>query len=344
MTIETVDTIRHTAPADQPQSVHQLTGRLFGAYRVDGGSVRLAGCTLDDRLFLRCDYNSESPPRSLYLDDRLQPVRPELVAELGMDRLVVLASPPRQCRNELDRIRAALRERVASNEAASSGGMPVITAVWAKFAEGRLRFDIGDQAAELAFAGWARSLKAPPWICPVSGRATYHLAATDDGRIVAAESLAQCEITGRTVTAADLTTCAATGKNVLPELTAVCPVSEQRVLAESLVKCSSCHEAVAPFALIDGRCTVCRSLAAVGPDDPRMARILSEHPEWERWRNWRLGETSAVYVLTCARWLRCLLLVVDRQTLELKHLAVGNRLFGGWEPLPADQWPLAISE
>jgi len=341
--METVDAIRHTAPADQPQSVHQLTGRLFDAYRVEGGSVRLAGCTLDDRLFLRCDYNTESPSRSLFLDDRLQPMRPELVAELGMDRLVVLASPPKQCRDDLNRIQAALRERTGSGEP-TSGGMPAVTAVWVKFAEGRLRFDIGEQTAELAFSGWARSLKPPPWICPVSGRATYRLAATDDGRIVAAESLARCEVTGRIVTSAELVTCAATGKNVLPELTVVCPVSEQRVLAESLVACSSCNQAVASFVLIGGRCTACRSLAAVGPDDPRMARILSEHPEWERWRHWRLSETAAVYILTCARWLRCLLLVVDRQTLELKHVAVGHRFFGDWEPLPADQWPLVISE
>ncbi len=341
--METVDVIRHTAPADQPQSVHQLTGRLFAAYRVDGGSVRLAGCTLDDRLFVRCDYTAESPPRSLFLDERLQPVRPELAAELGIDHLVVLASPPRQCRDDLDRIRAALRERAGATEAAS-GVMPVITAVWAKFAEGRLRFDIGAETTELAFAGWARSLKPPAWICPVSGRATYHLAATDDGRIVAAEALARCEMTGRTVTASDLITCAATGKRVLPELTSVCPVSEQRVLTESLVACSSCRQGVAPFALSDGRCSACRSLAAVGPDDPRMARILSEHPEWDRWRHWRLSESAAAYILTCARWLRCLLLVVDRQTLELKHLAVGNRFFGDWEPLPADQWPLVISE
>lgn len=343
MTIDAADAIKHAAPADQPQSVHQLTGRLFDAYRVDGGSVRLAGCTLDDRLFLRCDYNNESPPRSLFLDERLQPVRPELVGELGMDHVVVLASPPKRCQEDLDRICAALHERSGSAEAAA-GGMPVVTAVWVKFAEGRLRFDIGEQATELAFAGWARSLKPPAWICPASGQATFHLAATDDGRIVAAEALARCEMTGRTVTASDLTTCAATGKNVLHELTVVCPVSEQRVLSASLIACSTCNQAVAPLALIDGRCTACRSLASVGPDDPRMARILSEHPEWDRWRRWRLAETTAVYILTCSRWLRCLLLVVDRQTLELKHLAVGNRIFGGWEPLSADQWPLVISE
>lgn len=343
MTIDAADAIKHAAPADQPQSVHQLTGRLFDAYRVDGGSVRLAGCTLDDRLFLRCDYNNESPPRSLFLDERLQPVRPELVGELGMDHVVVLASPPKRCQEDLDRICAALHERSGLAEAAA-GGMPVVTAVWVKFAEGRLRFDIGEQATELAFAGWARSLKPPAWICPASGQATFHLAATDDGRIVAAEALARCEMTGRTVTASDLTTCAATGKNVLHELTVVCPVSEQRVLSASLIACSTCNQAVAPLALIDGRCTACRSLASVGPDDPRMARILSEHPEWDRWRRWRLAETTAVYILTCSRWLRSLLLVVDRQTLELKHLAVGNRIFGGWEPLSADQWPLVISE
>ncbi|HBO46172.1 MAG TPA: hypothetical protein DD670_20055, partial [Planctomycetaceae bacterium] len=41
------------APADQPGTVHEMADRLLPAYTIESGTVRLAGCLLEDRLFLR---------------------------------------------------------------------------------------------------------------------------------------------------------------------------------------------------------------------------------------------------------------------------------------------------
>ena len=41
-----------------------------------------------------------------------------------------------------------------------------------------------------------------------------------------------------------------------------------------------------------GRCSACRSLAPVRKDDPRMARLLDEHPLLDRWPRWRIAETK----------------------------------------------------
>ncbi len=65
--------------------------------------------------------------------------------------------------------------------------------IWSHWAAGKLRFTIGNEFVELPFADWASRLKAPTWSCPHSGQPTFHLAATDDGRIVAAEEIATCE-------------------------------------------------------------------------------------------------------------------------------------------------------
>ena len=62
-----------------------------------------------------------------------------------------------------------------------------VAIVWCKYAEGKLQFTIGEGTAELPFAGWARTLAAPPFVCPVSRRESFHLAATDDHRVTVAD-------------------------------------------------------------------------------------------------------------------------------------------------------------
>lgn len=333
--MDIVASIKHAAPADQPQSVHQITERLFSAYQVEGGSVRLAGCTLDDRLFIRLDF-SEDPPRSLFFNEQLRVVGPDLIEQLGMNRLVALAAPPRLCRRELEEACAAILSM--QNMKLGRRFQPsAITAIWPKYAEGRLVFDIGGRTVELAFAGWARTLIAPPWVCPITQRATYHLAATDDGRIVAAEEIGLCEVSHRKVVVSELVVCEATGKRILPEHTALCPVTGQRVLSDLLVVCRWCGQMVAPSALDVEVCFACRRLAPVPPADQRIQALLKKYPSCKRWSHWRFSETSECYILTCSRWWRAVLLVVDRHTFDLKHLATGNRLLGGWRPVPAEE-------
>ena len=74
-------------------------------------------------------------------------------------------------------------------------------------------------------------------------------------------------------------------------------------------------------------------MSAVSKDDPRMARILDEHPGLDRWRNWHLRETYGWYLLEARGLVRRLLVVVATESLEPLHLASGNRFSRSWTPI-----------
>ncbi len=169
---------------------------------------------------------------------------------------------------------------------------------------------------------------------------SYHLAATDDGRITVAEAIAVCEESGKRVLENELETCSVTGKRMLPAYLRNCPVSELPVMRSELQHCNMCQQAVSPLVLSDGRCRVCRESKSTKKDDPRMARVLGEYPQLDRFHSWRLAESQTVYVLIAASLLKRLLLVVDKQTLEVIRLASSGIFSRRWtdadEPLRAE--------
>jgi hypothetical protein len=78
-------------------------------------------------------------------------------------------------------------------------------------------------------------------------------------------------------------------------------------------------------------------MSAVTKDDPRMARLLGEYPRLDRWPQWRMSETLTSYLAIGSGVWRRLLVVADKETLELRHLASGHRLSKRWSPLsPTD--------
>ena len=136
-----------------------------------------------------------------------------------------------------------------------------------------------------------------------SGVATFHLAATDDGRIDAAEQVVACQHSGRRVLRQDLVACSVTGKAVLADFTETCSVSGRPALRHEFVACSSCRQRVSKAVLAEGECAACRGLKKVSKDDPRIAWILSEHAGLDRWSRWQLAETRSVYVAQASRLL-----------------------------------------
>ncbi len=320
----------HLAPAGQLTSVHEIAERLFPAYTVDGGSIHLAGCWLEDRRFLRLG-NPAAGYR--YLDESGSPVDAGLVTRLGMQRTVPWVPPPEMPPDRLAKMVAsslALAERVGGNK-----GPLEVALIWCKYAEGKLRVTIGDQSADFHFAGWTAALEAPPFVCPHTGAASYHALATDDGRIVAAEKTARCARSGRRVLAEELVECDATGERVLPELTRICPVTERPVLTAVLVTCSLCCQEVSPRAVEAGICAACRSLRPIDGGEPPLDRLLAKHPGLKRWSKWKAAETAEVHVLLATRWWRRLLLVADKKTSAIRHAKLGNRL-ARLAPIPVD--------
>src|SRR5688572_24833221 len=94
--------VAHAAPADQPASVHEITGRLFSAYTLEGGTARLAGCALEDRLVLRFTWRLRLEgldPRDELLDvflaDDGTELSPQQQKDLGLEQLVSIERPPR---------------------------------------------------------------------------------------------------------------------------------------------------------------------------------------------------------------------------------------------------------
>ncbi len=314
--------ILHAVPTAQPVSVAHLAHRLLPAYTVDGGRVHLAGCTLEDRPLARLSYQVDGQPLDLYVDADGQSVDAAQVEALGLPQSAPLAKPPQAGAVLLDRL---LTIGLPSAELRFAREPLTITTLWCKYAEGKLRFSFGHHGCDLPFAGWAQTLQPPPYRCPHTGIATFHLAQLDDGRIVAYEAVGRCAETGCLVLQGELASCAATGRQVLAVLTKVCPVTGQPVLSTAMVTCDCCGQVVSSAALQRGRCCACRNLKAVGKADPRLARVLHAHSALNRWGNWRIAETPVVYVLTASAWLKRLLLVIDKESLELRTVTQAGR-------------------
>lgn len=313
----------HLAPADQPRSVHELTERLFPAYTVDGGAVHLAGCRLEDRLFLRTRNSSQTRADTLVMDDSGRPIEDEFARSLGMDDTVAWVPPPEMPPGRLEDM-----VRNSTQRARQRWGVveePDAVFVWCKYAEGKLRFTIGEQSEDLPFSGWTRTLKAPPFCCPHSGMASFHIAATDDGRIVAAENIRTCAETGRRVLASELVTCDVTGQAVLADQTRICPVTERPVLERLLTTCAMCCQRVSPSVIKGGRCLACRSTQPVGRNETPLPALFAEYETLSHWPKWAASETAEVHILVATGWWKRLLLVVDKKTLEVRHAATGQR-------------------
>ncbi len=339
----------HAAPAHQPTSVHEITPQLFKAYTVDGGHAQLSGCRLDDSPLLRLTYRDSSGVTSspqlvhTFFDENGLPLPTELSIALRLDDLI---PSKRRSRNlsvsDTQKLIESGKQSPSAHEAGIEGKPIVAAIVWCKHVDGKLSIQIGNESVAIPFAGWAQLLadgreKPPPFACSLSGLASYHLAALDDGRITLAEAIGECEESGRRVLAADLETCDATGKRALPEYLQTCPVTRGRVLASVMITCNMCRQEVSPSAIRSGRCAACRSLAPISKDEPRMARVLGEYPKLDRWRSWRIAETLTAYVLTAGALLRRLLVVVDKETMEVLRLGVGTRFLPNWSDVPESQ-------
>lgn len=323
-------------PANDVSSVQKLTERLFEPYQVEGGSVRLGGCSLEPLPLLRITIREATGGELLhlfYFPDG-QPVSAELQETLHLDHLLPRKERRRLPATTYETWRHTALERISDEYPEAE--VLLETLVYCTFAAGKLIFEFGDHAAELPFDDWAAPLASgeslpPPFHCPHSGLSSYRLATTHDGQVTVHEALGVCEETGKSCFDDALESCVETGKRATSDVLAGCPVTGDRVLKRLLVECSQCRQGVRPGTLKGGRCAACRLAKSVTKDDPRVARVLGEYPKLESWRNWYLGESSSVYVLTATAVFRRLLLVLDAQTLEPKRLATGSRFGFGWQ-------------
>lgn len=330
----------HVRPCGQPTSVADVASRLFAAYRVDGGQIHLAGCQLEDVPFLRLSFaaNEQGRPvvRHVFATGDGASVPNELVNELGLlDIEPIHKFPPRIDEKSLAALVSSGRRIAAKSGSArdpsSTCVEPLATAVvWVKQVSGKLQFTVGETTVWLPFAGWASLLEPPEYVGEHSSASGCHLAATDDGRIDLAEQIGACQHSGRRVLASELVTCCVTGKRVLAEFTDNCPVAGSPALFDQFATCAVCRQRVSKAALCEQTCAACRQMSKVTRDDPRLVWIMGEHRGLQRWSRWQLAETEQAYIARAESLLKRLLVVIDKHSLTVRHLATANRFASAW--------------
>lgn len=330
-------------PAQQPTAVNDITQKLFAAYQVDGGRAHLGGCQLDDYAFLRLSFVANHEIRHTFVAHDGSAVSDDLVRDLGLlDIEPILQLPPRIDDAALQSLitagrRVAAQTTTLRDPNATTIEPVVASLVWVKHASGHLDFAIDEATVSLPFSGWAKLLQAHPYTSPQTGASSFHLAATDDGRIDVSDQIATCEQSGQRVLRQELVTCSVTGKHVLETFAETCPVSGKPCLTEQFATCPSCQQKVSKLTLEGssekGPCTACRQMTKIKKDDPRLVWIFGEHPGLDRWKHWQLSETKNVYIAQASRWTKRLLVVVDKETLAVHHLATSGKFGSIWVPV-----------
>jgi len=328
------------APIGEPQAVHEFSGRLLSAYTVEGGTVHLAGCHLQPLAFVRAlEFNEQGsaaeqliPPRSL--GDTKQFAA--LLNQLHLNEWH-LADPPRgvSLREQADVYQAAVADAasVRSSPAEQDDRPPLLVAEWCHRATGKLEFEIGEAMLTVPFDDLARNLKPPPIACPVTGEATFHLAKTDDGRLIAAEQLAPCSVCQQRLPRTELVASAVSGAMVCQQHAAHCPISGDALLEEELVECPSTSLSVAPSAIRHGQSTLLDELEPVDASETTLARLRLDHPALDSYANWKLARGAEVDLYIGSKLTSRAMAVVNRDTGELLHAAQKTKLARSWKPL-----------
>lgn len=325
-------------PRSAVQGVNEITAKIFGVYQVPDGHVHLAGCSLEDRPILRISKRARDGQWAhAFYDLEQGELTDEVIDALGLKDLVPVESrvqpiSPIQ--------REAWYQFVAHQQNQPFDDDLILTVIWCKYAMGRIAIEIQDHVGQVEFSGWAAMfrdsvIKPPPFHCAHSGLEDYEVVVTDEGELTVPAALAVCDVSGRKLRVQEVGTCAATKKRVKLEFLSTCPVSGESILSTELCACAQCQQLVSPGVLAGGKCAACRKLESVRKDDPRIARILHEHPELDRWPKWRIAETREVVILLMSSLLKRQLVVLDKESLELRHAAQRGRFSKAWVPLPA---------
>jgi hypothetical protein len=328
-------------PLDRPLALHEITPQLFQAYTVDGGQMHVAGCRIEDRVFVVCSVPDSDDPTRIWqyvVDDQGHKIAEPLVERLGLLATGPCGGhPPRVSRDQLQHAQQLAQAAVSLAEVERPLHSAVI--VLPRWASGAVEFELGDERARVEFADWAADL-SPPAICgPQTGVATYHLAATSDGRLAAFEQLAVSDVTGHRLLKHELVTCASTGQLVEPELTRHCPVSGQASLDSAFAVCDTCGESVSRVALAGGTCRCCRELAPLVRDSTQLAELLRQFPRLAKFRNLKTGQSERVVVIQATGLWQRLLVVTDRETAQPVRVATATALSRSWNVANRSDWP-----
>lgn len=320
-------------PAAQPAAVHEFASRLFEAYQVDGGQIQLAGCSLTQTPFIRVSTfdEGEQSLEHRFFTASGSAVSEDLLEELGLADAVPMGDHPSSyTTEEVSQLLRPFDTNVDRFVAA--------TVIGAKWAEGALQFNIGEQCAQVEFSGWTASLEAPPFHCMASNTDTYHLAAIDDGRIVAVEAIAICEQSGEQVLETEMVTCSVTGKRVGPAQVKSCPVTGKPALEATFAACAACGQPTSPLGLSKNVCRHCTSMQPQPADDQYVAALLERFPALAAYGSFRHDHTHRLRRLEARGWSKRVMVTVCGETDDVLAVATRTRL-SSWQQVPPADWP-----
>ncbi|MEN1681782.1 MAG: hypothetical protein AAGJ46_19545 [Planctomycetota bacterium] len=320
------------APVGDPQAVHEISQRLFSAYQIDGGAIHLGGCHLEPTPIIRLSRVGKTEGdavRHRYFDASGEELTSELVRELGLEH--VASRPHGDGAVDRQPWRPAIAAAVGSSKAENHAAL-VASLVMVNDARGQLLVEIGEESVAVAFGGWARTLAAPAARCPQTGEETFHLAATSDGRIAAAEQIVTCEATGDRLLADETAVCTVTGKRVASVRCVPCSVTGEPTLREGMATCPRCNQEVSRVVLEGDGCRGCRRLKRVPDSDPRVAMLKAAAGEHVTLGRWRINETHNAWIAEVGGWLRRELVVVSKRSETLEYAAERRIPFGAWQP------------
>jgi len=331
-------------PASEPHAVHEIAANMFAAYTIDGGTVHLGGCHLEDAPVLRftraghADASTGQPSESAthaFFDSHGQPLADAVVRQLHLTQITLPAEPkPAQAADDWAAPIAAAEHLLGGDLHAPELAVSLVLAKWA---QGQLQVTIGDEALAISFAGWTRTLTAPPAICPQTGSETYHLTTLSDGQIAAAEEVVLCEATDQRILRSDSVRCCVSGMQVSKACCEPCPVSGELALPANFAECPCCHGRVSSVQLTKAGCGGCDSRLAAPRDDARLASILSAAPKLGRYKHWRLADTATHWIAETGGILWRVLVVVDKQTGQVTHAAHRSRFASVWRTLSQEE-------
>lgn len=316
-------------PCSQPLAVHEITESLFAAYCLDNGKLHVAGCQLKDIPFWRMTTLAEStdnaPPTLVhhFFDASGQQIDEELINNLELDQTISCEEIPYRVDEKVLSIRNQLMDQTS---------VGAVSLVWVRHASGLLRFEFGEESVDTEFQGWIKTLKPPAAICPQTGVETYHLSTTDDGRIIAAEQIAICEVSGKRYPADELESCAETGKRVTPELLTTFVFTGERILKSEMRQCDRCKTWVPASRLSRTGCLVCDSAKCLAELPVPPAELFADFPKLAK-QKWLVSESEDKTILVNEGWFRRRVAIVDNLTRKLVYLAEASRLSSVWRPI-----------
>lgn len=337
-TLEDQRRVLHLSPVEQAVRVTDISDKILSAYEVDNGQKRLAGCTIEDRPILRVSYLDNNELLHLHFLADGRPVDDELSDYLKLDHVL-----PHERQREWGTIDDVVYRWIETAQSQSDrNGFLVASMVWCKYAIGKVELSVEESSVQVGFEGWSTlladgTLVAPPYTCPDTNIDSYHLAMDDEGHLTGVEALARCADTGQCLIATRMTTCSDTKITALDQFFEACAATGERVHHSAISDCSVCRQNVRINQLYHQMCPTCRSLKTVRKVDPAIARILGEYPQLDQWKKWRISEGNTCCVLVGSRLFQRVLLVMDREDLQILRAARGSRFSRTWTDVEFDE-------